>query len=67
MGDKLGIYITKLMTTVLEKDQEPFIRELALGELRRLGNNIGEFLKKNNSDDEEEPKQLEKQLLQENK
>ena len=33
MTDKLGTYITKLMTTVLEKNKEEFVKELALSEL----------------------------------
>ena len=37
--NKLGSYITKLMTTVLDKEQEDFVKELALSELNRL--NLG--------------------------
>ena len=44
--DKLGTYITKLMTTVLDKNQEDFVKELALSELNRLNVNISDFLKK---------------------
>ena len=29
--NKLGGYITKLMTTVLDKEQEEFVKDLALG------------------------------------
>ena len=64
--NKLGNYITKLMTTVLDKEQEEFVRDLALGELRRLNVNIEDFLVKHTKDmfDKEKEKQ-EKQLLQE--
>ena len=47
-NDKLGTYITKLMTTILEKDQEEFVKQLALSELQRLNVNITEFLSKFN-------------------
>ena len=82
MSDKLGTYVTKLMTTVLDKEQEQFVKDLALNELRRLNANIGEFLNKYLSDEmssgkpevKEKPccaknkcKKKEKQLLQEEK
>ena len=38
--NKLGIYITKLMTTILEKDQEDFVKNLAFSELKRLNVDI---------------------------
>ena len=63
--DKLGTYITKLMTTILDKEQEDFVKELALSELNRLNVNISDFLKKHlESKDKEQTK---KQLLQEEK
>ena len=34
--NKLGSYISKLMETILDKEQEDFVRELALSELSRL-------------------------------
>ena len=40
MEDKLGTYITKLMTTILDKEQEDFVKELAMSELGRLKFNI---------------------------
>ena len=67
MSDKLGPYITKLMTTVIEKEHEDFVKELAFGELKRLNVNIEEFLRKNSKDDSEEVTKTEKQLLQEDK
>ena len=67
MADKFGPYITKLMTTVLDSEQEEFVIELAFGELRRLNVNLEEFLRKNVSPDDEEVKEtVEKMLLQEN-
>ena len=65
---KLGSYITKLMTTVIDKNQEEFVVELAFNELKRLNVNIEEFLRTNASpDDEEVEKTVEKILLQEDK
>ena len=46
--NKLGGYITKLMTTVLDKEQEEFVIDLAITELNRLKVNIEEFLVKVN-------------------
>tara|TARA_Y100000593_G_C4288048_1_gene326661 strand:+ start:1331 stop:1543 length:213 start_codon:yes stop_codon:yes gene_type:complete len=63
--DKLGTYITKLMTTILDKEQEDFVKELALSELNRLNVNISDFLKKHL--ESKEKQQTEKQLLQEEK
>ena len=66
--NKLGNYITKLMTTVLDKEQEEFVRDLALGELRRLNVNIEDFLVKHTKDMfDKEKEKIEKQLLQEDK
>ena len=65
--DKLGPYIQKLMTTVLDNKEDDFVQDLALTELTRLKVNIDEFLVKHlevNDVAEEKP---EKQLLQEDK
>ena len=67
MADKLGIYITKLMTTVLDKEQEEFVVNLAFSELKRLNVDIEEFLRKHSKDDLDELKKTEKILLQEDK
>ena len=42
--DKFGPYIQKLMTTILDKEQEDFVRDLAYSELHRLNINIEEIL-----------------------
>ena len=65
MEDKLGTYITKLMTTILDKEQEDFVKELAMSELGRLKINIDSFLTKHIK--EKDKKETEKQLLQEKK
>ena len=63
--NKLGAYINRLMTTVLDKDQEEFVRDLAISDLSRLGSDIQEFIRKHQGDDEEKSKETVKQLLQE--
>ena len=42
--NKLGSYITKLMTIVVDKEQEEFVRELALEELKKISEDIGSFI-----------------------
>jgi len=66
--NKLGSYITKLMTTVLDNEQEEFVKELALSELTRLNVDVNEFIRKHTKDMFDKVKeQQEKQLLQEDK
>jgi len=66
--NKLGSYITKLMTTVLESKQEQFVKDLALSELTRLNVDVNEFIRKHTKDMYDKQKeQQEKQLLQEDK
>jgi len=65
--NKLGGYITKLMTTVLDSEQEQFVKELALSELTRLNVDVNDFIRKNTKDDFDKAKQTEKKLLQEDK
>ena len=62
--NKLGTYIQKLMTVVLDKEEEQFNKDLAYSELKRLNADVSEFLLKNRVDDEiEEKEHNEKQLL----
>ena len=66
--DKLGSYISKLMTTVIDKEQEQFVKDLALSELTRLNVDVNDFIRKHEKDDFDKVKeQQEKQLLQEDK
>ena len=65
--NKLGNYITKLMTTILDMEQEEFVRELALSELKRLNVDVSEFIYKHTKDDFDKAKETEKKLLQEDK
>jgi hypothetical protein len=65
--NKLGSYITKLMTTVLDSEQEEFVKELALDELKRLNVDMNDFIRNNTKDDIDKIKETEKKLLQEDK
>ncbi len=65
--NKLGSYITKLMTTILDTEQEQFVKDLALSELQRLNVDVSEFINKHLKDDIDKIKETEKQLLQEDK
>jgi hypothetical protein len=65
--NKLGSYISRLMTTVLDNEQEQFVRDLALGEIKRLNVDIEEFVRKNTKDISDAIEKKEKQLLQEDK
>ena len=65
--NKLGSYITKLMTTVLDNEQEQFVKDLALGELSRLNVDMNDFIRKHTKDISDEIKETEKKLLQEDK
>ena len=67
MTDKLGAYIGRLMTTVLDKEQEEFVQELAWDELKRINDDVEEFLRKHSNDDSKDREQTEKILLQEDK
>ena len=66
-SNKLGPYIGKLMTTVMDNKEDDFVKELALSELTRLKVNINEFLVKHLQADDVAEEKPEKQLLQEDK
>ena len=65
-NDKFGSYITKLMTTILDSEQEEFVKDLALSELKRLNVDMNDFIRKNTKDISDNVKNK-KQLLQEDK
>ena len=66
--NKLGNYITKLMTTVLDSEQEQFVKDLALSELTRLNVDVNDFITKHTKDMYDKAKeQQDKKLLQEDK
>ena len=65
--NKLGSYISKLMTVVIDNDEEQFVKDLALSELTRLNVDMNDFIRKHTKDVSDEIKEKEKQLLQEDK
>ena len=42
--NKLGLHITNLMLTIKDTEEKPFIRELALDELKKLSSDISSFI-----------------------
>ena len=63
--NKYGPYIQKLMTLVLDKEQDEFVQQMAWSELRGLGEDVTKFLMKHSKDDSQEKEKTEKILLQE--
>ena len=64
--NKLGAYVQKLMTIVIDGEQDEFVRRMAFDELKKLKGNIEEFIIANDLDfDEVKVKETEKILLQE--
>ena len=49
--NKFGAYISRLMTTVIDDEQEQFVKDLAWNELKRINADIEEFLRKHSKDD----------------
>lgn len=64
--NKLGTYISQLMATVIQSEDD-FVKELALTELSRLKINIDEFLVKHYQKNDVSDEKIEKQLLQEDR
>ena len=67
MKNRLGKYISQLMTTVVDKESDDFVKQLALDELKRLNCNIDDFLVKHEPSEVEDIEKTEKILLQEDK
>ena len=65
--NKFGTYISNLMSTVLDSEQEQFVKDLAWNELKRINADVEEFLRTQKKDDSEERDNTEKTLLQEEK
>ena len=66
--NKLGSYITKLMKIVVDKEQEQFVKDLALREIEKLNVDVNDFIRKHKEDVFDRAKrEKEKQLLQEDK
>ena len=48
-SNKLGDYIEKLMSVIIDNQQDSFLRELSFNELKKINHNIEEFIKKYNT------------------
>ena len=44
MENKLGLYVTNLMLVIKDTEEKPFVRELALEELKKISEDIGSFI-----------------------
>tara|TARA_Y100001937_G_C7000628_1_gene276284 strand:- start:512 stop:739 length:228 start_codon:yes stop_codon:yes gene_type:complete len=44
MANKLGSYISNLMTTIVDKEERFFVRKLAFSELTKLSQDITDFI-----------------------
>ena len=44
MANKLGSYISNLMTTIVDKEERFFVRKLAFSELTKLKQDITDFI-----------------------
>ena len=42
--NKLGLHITNLMLVIRDTEEKPFVRELALEELKKISEDIGSFI-----------------------
>ena len=42
--NKLGLHITNLMLTIRDTEEKPFVRELALEELKKLNSDVSRFI-----------------------
>ena len=65
--NKLGSYISKLMTVVIDTEQEEFVRNLALSEIEKLNVDVSDFIRKHKKHNVDKIKETEKKLLQEDK
>jgi len=63
MTNKYGSYIQKLMTVVLDEEQEEFVRNLSWDELQQIRNGIDSFLEKRKLKGVHEKQENKKQRL----
>ena len=64
MTDKYGPYIQKLMSVILDKEQEEFVKNMSWGELRPIRDGLSSFLEKQKPKEPfEKEKNPEQQLL----
>lgn len=63
MTDKYGSYIQKLMSVILDEEQEEFVRNMSWGELRHIRDGLSGFLDKKKPKESYEKKENPKQKL----
>ena len=44
MENKLGLYVSNLMATIVDKEEKVFVRKLAFNELENIGRDVSSFL-----------------------
>ena len=59
MENKLGLYISNLMTTIVDKEEKLFVRKLAFNELENISKDINSFLTSHISEIKPDPFQEE--------
>ena len=63
MIDKYGSYIQKLMSIVLDKEQEEFVKNMSWGELKQIRDGLSGFLEKQKPKEPHEKQENPKQQL----
>ena len=63
MADKYGAYIQKLMSVILDEEQEEFVKNMSWGELRQIRDGLSSFLEKRKPKEPHERKENPKQKL----
>ena len=63
MKDKYGTYIQKLMSLVLDKEQEEFVKNMSWEELKKIRDGLSGFLEKRKLKEPHEKQENPKQQL----
>ena len=63
MTDKYGVYIQKLMTIILDEEQEEFVKNMSWEELKQIRDGLSGFLEKRKPKEPHEKQENPKQQL----
>jgi hypothetical protein len=63
MTDKYGSYIQKLMSVILDEEQEEFVKKMSWGELKQIRDGLDGFLEKRKPKEPHEKQENPKQQL----
>ena len=63
MTDKYGSYIQKLMSVILDEEQEEFVKNMSWGELKQIRDGLNSFLEKQKPKEPHEKQENPKQQL----